>query len=272
MSKKLERTHTGSVVRHSGSFDWHLRGRMNRSVDLLNFKEQKSSFIAFTESATNLELPKRKTFSVEVKPSRKKFILKDILQYNSHQAQKYQLKMEEEKQTRHKVAAEHYNSLLEKIKATAKNQRRQQGFFTKLASRKSKHSMDISFIDTGNLFYSQKTNIQEVLRANKVRYSMALVRAKGLKPDTRELSRMLYWDKELILYGGFSHQAHPQVHRFGLTSREWRGSSLEDEKSDHRCFRLGHSATVAPSKLMVVFGGEMRDPISKTCVMSNEVL
>lgn len=98
------------------------------------------------------------------------------------------------------------------------------------------------------------------------------MKTRGVKPDTRELARMQYNDRRLYLYGGFSHQAHPHIHMLNLTSAKWDGVNFEDEKADHRCYRLGHTAVINSLKQMVVFGGEMREPISKTCVTTNEVL
>ena len=98
------------------------------------------------------------------------------------------------------------------------------------------------------------------------------MKVQGVKPDTRELGTMVLWNHSLALFGGLSHQVHPQVHRLDLQTKTWRLGHSEEERPDHRCYRLGHSASVLQPKLMVIFGGEIRDQVLKHVALTNDVV
>jgi hypothetical protein len=158
-----ERQETNTSIKKAiPDFDWHLKCRMNRSVDLLNFREAKSSFLLFSDSTPRLDIPRKRAFSHGKVPHRKKLQLQSMLLYNSDHVQKYQKRMQAEKEARVNEAASYYNSLQEKMKETQKRQRQHPGFFTKLVARKTSSSFENSFLTSGNHFFLPQNIIQDV--------------------------------------------------------------------------------------------------------------
>lgn len=103
-------------------------------------------------------------------------------------------------------------------------------------------------------------------------YQISTSKVQGVKPDTRELATMLVWNRNLLLYGGLSHQAHPFIHRLDIATKTWRLGHPEEERPDHRFYRMGHSMVVVPQKLMVIFAGEIRDAALKHGALTNDIM
>lgn len=65
---------------------------------------------------------------------------------------------------------------------------------------------------------------------------------------------------------------HTAVYCLDLSGKTWRLGHPDEERTDHRFYRLGHSHSVLANRLMFIFGGEIIDPILKTSFLSNDIL
>ena len=85
------------------------------------------------------------------------------------------------------------------------------------------------------------------------------------------MGTMNIWNKKLLIFGGMSNRAHPFVHKLDIKTKHWSDEELSMEKAYPQSFRLGHTANIL-NKMLFIFGGELRDPLSKHSTITNDFL
>jgi hypothetical protein len=150
---------------------------------------------------------------------------------------------------------------------TSKLQKATHGFFMKLG--RSNNTQRRSLTRQNTMTSGRKAINFDPFNIGVV--TIRLFKSIGLKPDTRELATMCLWNRKLVLFGGMSNRAHPFVHRFDIKTRHWVDEEHTSDKIYPQCYRLGHTADIF-NNLLLIFGGEMRDPHSKHSLMTNDFL
>lgn len=119
------------TIRKIDSRFFQVQGRMNRSVDQIDYDSQKSVFMSFSDSTPKLNEPG----SVDKKartPNLGMVRIKDLLSHNKREFDKSHQKLAHMLKVKTDHASTVYNLMAKKIEDTAKNQRVNKGFFMKM--------------------------------------------------------------------------------------------------------------------------------------------